>query len=423
MNAPQYPQQYGWQQPYYPPPKPKKTGLIVLLVCTVLILVAGGITAAVLITKSKSEPGPAQIADAGPPDANVLKQRLADETVSYGATPVLDACTVMPADVLVAAGFGSTASDWITQTYLPASVARENATVKGDLDGISHCFYSDARDDHLDRISLSIDQTPFNRLLGDHPIGDEIEGTSAGLKTFSDSEKSGDYDTRILFPDGRTEADLRASNLGDIAGIDTKAAFTKLVDAVAGNLAKRPGGHTVYEFSGRYQGVPLACDLLSGDLFERLAGAPDSGVVEFESNVRELKWKAATNESMVYGVRQTCRRKSTELISSVGLKGNGLDVEFETFRDEDNATRAFSDCDPNSPQRKAVGTPMQVEKVGDGDACAVEIGSPNLIFRMNRTVVRLVGHGEWSPKDLTSYAKKFTPVAKTMADHLKQKIK
>ncbi|WP_086661308.1 hypothetical protein [Lentzea kentuckyensis] len=400
--------------------------MIIAVVVAVLALVGGGVTAAVLVTKNDK---PATDREAGPPDGDVLEERTSTEAVKYGDLTVIDACTLMPAAVLEETGFGDVARGGHIQTYVQKSVPAAEATVKDANDGISSCRYDIQKPDRIDFLALTVHQAPFNSLLPAGVISDDVEISLGGLRAFtkkSASRKPDDFFTRIYSADGKTAVYLNASRLADNKELDYKAAHAQLLERVALNLARATGAQTRYAYTGRYQNVPSACDILTGELFEQLAQSKDSGVVETEIGESESRQESTPNGTNVtqsfYFTTQTCQRNSPERLK--GKRGLGLKMELSVHRDADMARNYEPDCDPNSSSRKMLGDAKNAtEKVGDGDACAFPIGN-SLVFSylVGRTQVRLTPYGSWAPENVDEFIAKFTPIAQKTADEVRKAI-
>lgn len=400
--------------------------MIIAVVVGVLVLVGGGVTAAVLVTNDEK---PAANREAGPPDDDVLEQRISAEVVKYGDLTVIDACTLMPAAVLEETGFGDVAHGGHIQTYVQKSVPAAEATVKDASDGISSCRYDVQKPERIDFLALTVHQAPFNDLLPAGVINDDIEISLGGLRAFTkkpESKKPGDFFTRIYSADGQTAVYLNASRLSDNKELDYKAAHAKLLEKIAENLAKATGAQTRYAYTGRYQNVPPACDVLTDELFEQLAQAKDSGAVETEIDESESRQQSTPKETNVteyfYFTRQTCQRSSPERLKGKG--GVSLRLDLSVHRDADMARNYEPDCDPNSSSRKLLGEARNAtEKVGDGDACAFPIGN-SLVFSyvVGRTQVRLTPYGSWAPENVDEFITKFTSVAQKTADEVRKAI-
>lgn len=432
MHGPQQPYQQPYpfqqypQQPFHQPPKKKRTGLIIAAIVGALALVGGGVTAVVLVTKDDR---PAEKQQAAPPDEDILEERTTAEAVRYGDLAVIDACTLMSAAVLEEAGFGDVARGSHIQTYVEKSVPAAEATVKDADDGISSCRYDASEPGRSEMLALSVEQEPFNDPLPARVISDDIEITAGGLRAFTkkpEDRKPDDFFTRIYSADGRTAVYLNASRLADNKELDYRAAHAKLLERIAVNLAKAPREQTRYAYTGRYQNVPPACDILTDELFEKLAQAKDSGVVQTEISESEGRQEWTPKETNVttyfYVTSQTCQRSSPEFLKL--SRGVSLKMQLDVHRDADMARNNQPDCDPDSPSRKLLGEARNsTEKVGDGDACAFPIGN-SLVFSfvVGRTQVRLTPYGSWAPKDIEQFITKFVPVAQNTADEVRKAI-
>ncbi|MGW6934331.1 hypothetical protein ACWGE0_30035 [Lentzea sp. NPDC054927] len=391
-----------------------------------LVLLGGGITAAVLVTNDQK---PAAKQEAGPPDDDVLEETTSAEVVKYGDLTVIDACTLMPAAVLEETGFGDVAHDLHSQTYVEKSVPVAEATVKDANDGISVCRYDASKQDRTEMLVLTVEQRPFNDLLPPQVIGDDVEMTVGGLRAFAkkpDDRNPDDFVTRIYSADGRTSVHLNAARLGDNKELDFKAAHAKLLEKIAGNLAKATGAQTRYAYTGRFQNVPSACSILTDELFEQLAQAKDSGVVQAEINEAEGRQESTPKDTNVtqyfYFTTQMCQRSSPEQLER--NRGVSLKMQLSVHRDAGMARTYEPDCDPDSPSRKLLGESRNAtEKVGDGDACAFPIGN-SLVFSSvaGRTQIRLTPYGSWAPENVDEFIAKFTPIAQKVADEVRKAI-
>lgn len=425
QNYPQQPHPFH-QYPPQPPhqPRKKRTGLIITAILAAVALVGGGVTAVLLINRDDEKPAAQQ--ESGPPDADILEERITNEVVKYGDVPVIDACTLMSATVLEETGFADVAHGGHSQTYVPKSVP--GGTVRKARDAISACRYDVQKPDRIDFIALDVHQMPFNDPLPARAISDDVEITVGGLKAFtkmSDSRKPDDFFTRIYSADGRTAAYLKAARLADNEELDYQAAHAKLLERVALNLAKATGAQTRYAYAGRYQNVPPACDVLTSELFEDLAQAKDSGVVQAEINESEGRQESTSKKTNVteyfYFTSQMCQRSSPEWHTG---KGASLKMELSVHRDAHSAANYEPACDPDSTSRKLLGEATDAtEKVGDGAACAFPIGN-SLVFSyiVGRTQVRLTPYGSWAPKDAEQFVAKFTPIARKTADEVRKAI-
>lgn len=415
-------QQYSQQS--FQPPKKKRTGLIVTAIIGVLVLVGGGVTAAVLVMKDEEKPAAKQ-EEAGAPDDGILEQKTV-EPVKYGDMTVVDACTLMPVTLLEETGFGDVAHGGHTQTSVEKSAPAAEATVKDAQDGISSCRYDVHEPERIDFLALTVHQAPFNDPLPPKVIGgDDTALTVGGLRAFAaQGKKPGDFFTRIYSADGRTAAYLVASRLSDDKELDYEAAHAKLLERIALNLTKATGEQTRYAHTGRYQDVPPACAVLTGELFEQLAQAKNSGVVETEVGEGEVRQASKTKNPIEYHyfTKQTCQRSAPEW--HMGFRGPSLKMELKVHRDARSAKNYEPDCDPNSPSRQLLGAAKNAaEKVGDGDTCAFPIGNSLVYsFIVGRTQVRLTPYGKWAPKDVDQFIAKFTPVAQKVADEVRKAI-
>lgn len=434
-----YPPHQPHQQPYpfqqyppqqLPPPRKKRTGLIITAILGALVLVGGGVTAAILVMDG-DRPRSAVEVEPGPADTAVIAQKVGPEATKYGDVAMFDACTVMPATLVEEVGFRDAAHGWHNQTYLSRSVPTSEATIKDELDPISVCMYEPMMENRIERISLSVYQRPFNRLLrADYVEKDDTLITVGGLQTvWSPGLKADGFDARITTSDGKTQVIVGASTMADNKEItDHKATFMKLLERVAQNLSKGPHGLTTHVHTGRYENVPNACDILSGKLFEEITQSKDSGIAEADYREREGMEKFVNDKNETryyYSNQQDCRRLSSEWYNAKDRsEGKALKVELRTYRDADMAVRNAHDCNPNSPARKVMGEAVLTdEKIGDFATCSYLVGdSPTMSFVAGRTQVRLTGYGNWAPDDAKAYNEVFTPIAKRMVDEVRKAI-
>ncbi|MGI5504077.1 hypothetical protein [Lentzea sp. CA-135723] len=351
------------------------------------------------------------------------------EVVEYGGVAMIDACTVMPGTLIEAVGFRDAAHGWHSQRYLPRSVPGVDATVKGEADAISTCLYESMAEGGIERFTLSLRQAPFND-VGSIGVGEGTKMTVAGLRAaVRPGLSAGSFDARVVSADGQVEAVLGASRMSNVKEItDPEATFLRLLEGVAANLAKGPQGSTAHVHTGRYESVPSACDVLSGERFREITGGRDSGVVEADFYEKEIFDRFQNDKDEVryfYSNQQECRRLSPEWFEP-GKRGQGkaLKIRLRTYRDADMAIKDAQDCNPDSPSRGVTGeAAMSDEKIGDFAACGFKEGdSPTISFVAGRTQVRLTGYGDWAADEPAAYVKQFTPVAQALAGEVKKAI-
>ncbi|WP_394614974.1 hypothetical protein JNUCC0626_34820 [Lentzea sp. JNUCC 0626] len=393
--------------------------IITAVVAVVVVLLGGGVTAVLLIS---GEDRPVVAEKPGPADGDVLEQRTSADGVMYGEVAVIDACTLMPASLLEETGFGDVARGGHSQTYVPRSVPAALATVKGANDGITACRYDVRQEGRIDFLAISVEQEPFSEPLPARAIGDDVAATIGGLRAFKAKEKKeGDFFTRIHSADGSAAVYVSAGRLNDNKGFDYEAAHDRLLEKIALNFAAAPKGQTRFAYTGRYQSVPPACDILTQEIFEEVTGSEDSGVVQADISENEVL-KDLKNGKYVYVTGQMCQRSTPEW--HVRKRGNSLEMDLSIHRDATMPPINEPDCDPNSSSRRLFGpaTPAPA-KIGDGDACAFSIGeSLQYSFNVGRTTVRLSPYGPWVPKDQEEFAVKFAPVAQRLADEVRKAI-
>ncbi|WP_089948604.1 hypothetical protein [Lentzea xinjiangensis] len=400
--------------------------MIITAVLAVLVLIGGGVTAAVVLKSAGEE----EEAAAEPAEARVVAQKTEPEPVRYGDVAVVDACTAMPVALLEELGFRDAAHGWHSQRYLTRSVPVAAATVKDETDALSSCLYEPLNEEAITRITLSVKQVPFNDLYRvDGPRRDETALNVAGIRVFvSPDEKPDSFNARIVASDGKVQAHLGISRMADNKEIsDYRATFDELARRVAENVAKGPRGRTTHVHTGRYEGVPNACDVLSSELFEEITRGEDSGVAEADYYEPEAYDRFENDKGEVshfYSSKQECRRLSPEWFGRERGDGKGLKIHLTTYRDAGMAVRDAQDCNPQAPSRRITGDAvMSEEKIGDFAACGFLVGdSPTISFVAGRTQARLTGYGDWAPGDPGAYVREFTPVARKVADEVREAI-
>lgn len=174
----------------------------------------------------------------------------------------------MPAALIEEIGFRDAAHGWHSQRYLPQSVPGADATVRDEIDALSSCLHESTAEGGIERFTLSISQLPFNDVL---PAGyqskDDTPVTAAGLKAYvNPGLKADSFNARFTSADGKTQAHLGASGMSNVGGItDPKAAFMKLLEGVAANLAKGPQGRTTHVPSRKITGDAVMSTEKIGD--------------------------------------------------------------------------------------------------------------------------------------------------------------
>ncbi|WP_447004794.1 hypothetical protein ACRAKI_35320 [Saccharothrix isguenensis] len=431
MNARQYYQPFGYGPPP-PPPLPKKIGKIVAALLAVVVL-AGGITTALVLRSSdapgnpgnaKPKPAAEPVGDARPPERNVLVQRIAERPVTYGTTPAFDACAVLPRTGLADVGFPEDATDYRKAAYLPESFTPDRATPSkvSDLDPLSECGYwirTGDRDDAY--VILTIAQLPFNKLPSRRPA--ELP-RSSGLDVDT-SQDDDQFIADIGNTDSRFAANLMMGRItGDVDGVPAATVFGKLVDLVAAGLAKGPSGRGSYAFTGGYEGLPFACDVLTAELFTELTGKPDSGRVEFSDTSAHESDRDYQGVGRLQAVEQECTRSSPDRFTTDRDDSRTVTVAFETFRSEAQAESAHAyQCDPDNPAGAVIGTPVPVDgEIGDAKPCVRPIGTLNYAFLIGRTSVRLQPDERWAGTDPDDFGREFAPMAQKLADEVRERF-
>ncbi|WP_434452192.1 hypothetical protein [Lentzea sp. E54] len=286
-------------------------------------------------------------------------------------------------------------------------------------------------DKEIARFTLTVRQTPFHGLYRDKgPDKDETALPVAGVQAYlAPGTKPDSFHARIVSADSKVQATLGARTMADNKDVtDYRGTFVKLVERVAENFAKGPQGRSTHVHTGRYEGMPNACDVLSAELFQELAQDKDSGLVEADFRVPESLEKFVTDKNETryfYSNQQNCRRLSPEWFNAKKRsEGKALKVELRTYRDADMAVKDAQDCNPNSPSRAITGEAVLTEEtIGDHAACSFLVGdSPTMSFVAGRTQVRLTGYGDWAPDDPRKYNEVFTPIAKRVVDEVREAI-
>ena len=422
-HSPQYNGPFGY--PPAPPPKRKATGKIVVAVLAAVV-VAAGITAAVVFRQSDEPTSAATVVptdDAGPPARNVLVQRIENGPVTYGTTPVFDACAVLPRAALAEVGFPEDETDYRESAYLPVSVTPDRATLRkvSEFDPVTECGYwirSGDRDDAY--VVLSIAQLPFNSLRGREPGTSESSGLAVATR-----QEDHQFFADIGNTDSRFTAHLTMGRItGDVDGVPAATVFGKLVDVVAAGLAAGPTAHSSYAFTGAYDGLPFACDVLTADVFTELTGKPDSGRVEVRDTPAHETDREYQGIGRLQAVEQECTRSSTDRFAADDSGTRTLTASFATFRNEEQAASAHAyQCDPENPAGAVIGEPVPLdEEVGDAAPCVRPIGYLNYAFLIGRTSVLIMPNERWAGTDAEEFGREFTPLARKFADVVRERF-
>jgi hypothetical protein len=424
MNAPQYYQPFNYGPP--PPPPKKKAGKIVAALVAVVVL-AAGITAVIVLRSSddpKATPTTTPVEDVRPPERNVLVQRIEEGPVTYGATPAFDACAVLSRAGLADLGFPEDTTDYREAAYLPTSLTPDRATLREvhDLDPLTECGYwirTGDRDDAY--IVLAIAQLPFNSMPSRRPAETP---RSSGLDVVTDHDDD-QFFAEIGNVDSRFAATLIMGRItGDVAGVPAATVFGKLTDLVAAALAKGPSSHSSYAFTGGYEGLPFACDVLTAELFTELTGKPDSGRVEVNDTSAHETDRDYHGIGRLPAIEQECTRSSTDRFSTDRDASRTLTVAFETFRSDAQAKSAHAyRCDPDTPAGAIFGKPVPVDQeIGDAKPCVRPIEYLNYTFLIGRTSVRLKPNESWAGTDPDDFGREFAPVAKKLAEEVRERF-
>jgi hypothetical protein len=189
-------------------------------------------------------------------------------------------------------------------------------------------------------------------------------------------------------------------------------------------LAEGPSRHSSYAFTGGYEGLPFACDVLTAELFTELTGKPDSGRVEVNDTSAHETDRDHRGIGRLQAIEQECTRSSTDRFSTNRDDSRTLTVAFETFRSDAQAKSAHTyHCDPDNPAGAVIGEPVPVDQeIGDAKPCVRPIGRLNYTFLIGRTSVRLQPNERWAGTDPEDFGREFAPTAKKLAEEVRKRF-
>jgi hypothetical protein len=361
------------------------------------------------------------------------------DAVMSGSNKVVQACNVLGIDDITKQDLllkANTIPTPITRTfndsvgkggYNPEISSSSLTSSSSDLD-VNNCRYVLEGDSAS--ISISVFQ-PF--AVPNEPIDQELQrnytasSSVEGLEVFTNKEPADENASEyILVQRGKGAFSLSISL--ESSQTDKK---TALLTAAAKNFIQQQNdtsglGMPKYDSPTFKKSFTRACDLTTNDDVRTLSGR-DAGALAHEgiaTSTAVLEFPNA-KDTLYANIRNECTRGTVGGGSGLGDDGPGdfmLDTETTTFLESKPAKNwVEQQKQPNPNNRENMELP---EIVGDGGVAYMDIsGGLHLVFSKGRTVVDVSFSQKSAQRigvsDLSSAANKLTPIAKSMADRVK----
>ncbi|WP_345357719.1 hypothetical protein [Saccharopolyspora cebuensis] len=381
----------------------------------VVLLGAGAVTAVTLASGDEQK----QQEKAGP----LLPLAPGEGTPArYGPVEARNACQMIPVEFLVQQGFTLEGDSDIWERLPDPHTSVEPVTQEpGSMFmGLSSCavFFADGG-----RVDIDIKRPPYNT---SEEIAKTIEmyeedgqppytehGWEIYLLPDEDDPKwvdgalrKGDTVVQTLFGNSSNLPDGRSQDLAK-----------QVLSRIAAALEQPPAPPNVATYPAPYGRVPDPCEALTAEDLSSMVGLPDSGVIEREWTVGEVRLLDRGMAQTGRFVETKCRRTSQQrdLFDDVG----GLGLTLQTFRDERIAGMALDQYLDPAAKVSVFGGPARTlpETVGDSQALAVTRldQESTYLFRVGRHLV----HFQDAKMDDAALSAKYSAVAKAVAERLR----
>ncbi|WP_130346268.1 hypothetical protein [Herbihabitans rhizosphaerae] len=350
---------------------------------------------------------------------------------TIGGEPAIDACTVLPMSLLTEFGLELDS----TQSVRTSRMERPGTGSRAPIDFLgaqgSSCAYPVRDGTQIRWLDVTIAQPPFN---DDPSHGREriMNALARDARRLPDFHGMKVYLARVR--NGR-EATIIADRFTAVVGIGVPLAPrpglpdpTQIEDAITNrvleNLLRAPTAPMRFSYREPQAATPDPCEVFTPEMFREVYGIEDSGRTVTRHHIGELETYEPTDpvHPRSFWLETSCARGERSE-KRHDLDTRGLVVQFDVYRDPAQATTGeYLNCDPSAPIPRPGGQPVPVvQRIGDGLVCVNTIlRSPNLVFRVGRTVVLLQ---EWKPGGQSNPASAITmltPLAHRIATRLMQ---
>lgn len=349
--------------------------------------------------------------------------------LKWGATPIYDACTILPLYYLVNSGF------LVQQPYdiFVDRPARGNRGGPGYSQsntasrGVTSCSYPGHNAG--DRVALQILQKPFNdhddfSILHLHDDKGKTRHTRSGALVHvvhMDDEQYG-WTVNIVTPRASAElvVVLGKQYYGDASRKKTLHTF---VQRIVAQLGKPPRPPVSISYKGPYQGTADPCSLFTARDFHTLFDTSDDTHPHrrYRLGERDLVPDPGVDLPEGHYTQIRCQRFSVAA-DEFDKDAPAMEIQFDVYRsNKQSRTGLYAECDPRSSGADAFGPSVQLkEKIGDSRACFPDEGRNDwrLVFRSGNTVVFLNIWQHVPRSALAHRAKLLTPLARKIAGRL-----
>lgn len=409
-------------------------GLTVLFT-TVALTVAGCATTvagtAVPVSSDGRQPAPGSSA----PGVLLLQRPGTGPARTFGGTPVYDACTLMPLDVVQASGLRFDTSlgpgPVLKTSHVTADAPDDpNSRSDGSDVGVSTCEYPGVDDELLD---LTVYQSPFDAPGSSAQAEKSLrqeggrEGQVAGFRTLSTRDTNLHTWTTAFFAD-TFYAVVHLMAPRNHEPEDPRMA--EVVDRVGERLRTPPSGPSGYAYGGEFTHVPGPCEIFTSDDFRQALGFATDGRPREEYDLAKRHtvpdaMSGTTGQAERFFVSTACTQEN-QAAANAGVgstPAQGITVKLENYLTSEMAAQANDyDCARGKGYRHPGGDPKPVPfSVGDGLSCLITVGgglqSP-LGFKAGRSTVEISVFSVKNLKDDATAIRIYTTVANAVTARL-----
>jgi len=370
-----------------------------VLLGTVLVL-AGCTTT---VSGIPAPAGPSSTPPASPPGVLLHQQPGTGAPHQFGGVPAYDACTVLPLDVVAAAGVPfdlDLSSPAELQSARLTEDAADDPNGRGALSdaGISQCQYPGQHDLLL---TFTIHQAPFDvpESQASHERSLQKEGakeaTVGGFRMLSagHTDPIRSQSTMIFGQGFYATLDL-------LPGHEPDTLRDELVRRAAERLHAPPTGPATYTYSGDFAHVRPPCEIFTSADFKQALGfgtdgRPVEGYALATSHTVPAADSGTTGHIEALEVTTSCKQENQAAANSgVGTTpAQAITIKLTNYLTAQMATEANDyDCAPGKGYRRPFGEPKPIPfSVGDGLSCLFNMGSVQspLTFKSGRTTVQM----------------------------------
>ncbi|GHG32059.1 MULTISPECIES: hypothetical protein [Amycolatopsis] len=410
---------------------PGRRRAALLAVFTVMI---AGCSTSVRGTAVPAPPDAGQTSAAEPPGMVLRQQPGIGPAKTFGGTPIFDACTVLPFDVVRASGIDLDTSEgpgpFMKTAHMTAD-GQDDRNSRGSVAdaGISRCEYPGS---HGEALTFTIYQTPFDSPNSREEHEKSLrqggrEGQAAGFRTLSATTTELHTWTTGIFADNFYA--ILHLNARDPAQPENPR-LVRLVENAAERLHAAPTGPATYSYDGEFAHVPPPCEVFTSTDFQQAIGSSTDGrtVEQYDLAKKHITADAmsgTTGHTEHFYVTTGCTQENQAAANSgVGpTPAQSITVTMESYLTSQMAAEANDyDCAIGKGYRHPAGEPKPVPFTsGDGLTCLINMGSGRqspLAFKSGRSTVELNVFYARNLKDDATAIRVYSGIANAVAARL-----